>query len=363
MTNEITTQEVEYYQTELAQYPEVVDELRIHSQNINNIREKSALDLGKELFTAKKLLQENGIGNSFNSWSETIDFSTSTAYNLANYYEATLSLSEAEQEIYSQLPKGLAYTLSSDLRKSEEERDDSTQQVLDTVFKGDIKTLPEYKAAIEEIETANAAVLEQKELELSEERKLRESVEQDREDVEQELISVKDDYAEIRQALDEQREKVDEQVPEVKIVEKIPEDYLQLKEAHDRTMGELNNLKELTKQQASELSGRQTDIKELQIRLQEVQEDDENHKALQLELDRKEAEVTELRQKNEELQNLGDTLISTNEFVDVKLANLLGHLQTASAESRQNMRPALLDLVDKLEKMTSGIGEQLREDK
>ncbi len=363
MSNEVATLESEYYQTELMEYPDVVDELKIHSENINHIREKSALELGKELFTAKELFQEHGIENAFSKWSEKIEFSSSTAYNLANYYEATLGLSEAEKEIYSQLPKGLAYTLSSDLRKSETERDDSTQQALDTVFKGDVKTLPEYKAAVEEIKAANAEMLEQKELELVEERKLRESIEQDREDVEQELISVQDDYNEIREALDQQRNKIEEQEPEVQIVEKIPEDYLQLKASHERTMGELNNLKELTKQQASELSGRQTDIQELKIRLQEVQEGDENYKAMALELERREAEVATLRQKNEELQNLGDTIISTNEFVDVKLANLLGHLQTASDEARNNMRPALLDLVDKLEKMTTGIGEQLREDK
>ncbi|WP_419153719.1 hypothetical protein [Weissella viridescens] len=348
--NELRT--AEFYTNELAEYPDVAAELKKHEKNMDQIIEDSALNLGKELYEARQLLKQSNIEQSFNAWADHVDLSPATAYNMANYYEATLYLNDSEKEVYGQLPKKLAYKLSKTLKLDEVERDDATNEALKSVFDGDIKTLPEYKDAIEEINSANQMALDEKDKELLAER-------QQREEIEQDLITVQDDYNELRSVVDEQREKIAAAKPETQVIEKIPEDYEQLKADHDRTMNELNNLKRLNEEQADTLQKKESELRELEIRLEEVPENAENYEAIKLEFDRQAEELRKIRMEKQELENLSNNLVSTSELVEVQFMNLLGNLETSSSESRITMNPALLDLREKLTKILSALDNQL----
>lgn len=336
-TNEIQTKN-NYYSSLITTNPDVVDQLKKHEEKIAEIRERSSLEIGKEVFEAKQLLTDQKLESSFKEWVELMGLSTSTAYNLANYYEATLSLSDAEIEMFNKLPKRLSYAMSASLKIPKEERGQIANHAIESVFSGDITTLPEFQEAI--------SVKDQKIADL----------EKQLQDKDFELINMGDDYDELKEALAQARQQPTQQ----KIVEKVPDDYAELQEEHKRTIAQLKEVQNSLQQRDSKLRQLVEEKKDLETRFEHTHEDDENYAIMAKELEEKKDLVDKQAQQIEELQNAAEYITTANETLEKSLVPMLGYLNSASESTRNDMKPALSNFKSRLEQMLVAVDTQLQ---
>lgn len=110
--------------------------LRDKAYKINQITNRSAFEIGKELKEAQEELAKNGYGI-FEEWYATLGFKKTKAYQYINHYNFVCSESEQSKiELFESAPKSIQAEIS---------KPSANEDVNEAYFNGDITTLKEFK--------------------------------------------------------------------------------------------------------------------------------------------------------------------------------------------------------------------------
>jgi len=344
----------------------VVNDLKFHEQNIEQIVLLSARALGQELFLARQTMYDSGIENSFDKWVSVLGLSKRTAYNYIDVYEASLKLSDNQNELIESLPDALSYAVSNKVKRDADKRDDQTNEALDKVFNGDITTLPEFKAA-----------LASKDLELaSKESQLNYAIE-NAEDWKFQVVSLRNDYAEVNSALKETRaELADKEAnPIVREVERYPDDYKQLKVEHDEAISKLEKLSSklssetnLRKELAKQRDSARERSHSLELRLSTISDSDDDYEYLQnqladanVKLQEQEKDLAKKDLELEKFESATNYISQANQSLDATLSPLLVQINPEDLETDSPIYSALVDLQQRTNNWSQTMSARLSE--
>ncbi|MDR3241741.1 MAG: hypothetical protein LBT37_06175 [Lactobacillaceae bacterium] len=345
---------------------DIVNELKIHEQNIQQIVLLSARAVGQQLSEARSILLSLNSDDSFDLWIKTIGISRATAYRQINLYEASLGLDEDNQNLLDALPKSLAYAVSNVLIKDKEQRSEQTNKALESVFDGDIKSLPEFKEALAEKNQEIA----------SKDAELNYSIE-NAENWKVEVISLRNDYDELNSALKDAQEALAEKEanPIIREVERYPDDYKRLKIEHDAAVAKLEKLSSklnaetnLRKELVNQRDAARERSHNLELRLSTTSENDDNYEYLKNQLDeanfKLKAQENDLNKKDLELakfESATNYISQANQSLDATLSPLLVQINPDELESDSPLYSALVDLQQRTNNWSQTMSSRLSE--
>lgn len=349
--------EAEGFYGELAKanHQDLVDDLRVHQENIVRIWVKTGFELGREYALAQAAFKKSNMPGRFDDWVKATGYSPRTARSLISIFTASEQLSGSERDLFEALPRELQRRISSQIMKPDDKKDEAAQAAIKQVFEGDIKSLPDFQKALAE---------EKERLEKDAEVKAEAAYQQQLKDARNEAIELKaqlDDtkfeYTQSDVELSDIKKKYEDAQAKIEELEanplvRVPEDYEQLKADHDAVMDEVKRLKasrnaaEIAKQDALEK------IDDLKDRLETTARGDGNHETLQNQI--KQAEV-ELERKQKALIDIdyGARFVQgANELLDKEIGPLL--MNVAYFED-----PALVASVMQIIKRLNNVSEML----
>ncbi|QYU56865.1 hypothetical protein K1728_06620 [Weissella confusa] len=304
----------------------LVDELRDRQEKIVRIWVKTGFELGREYALAQQAFKQANMPGRFDDWVKATGYSPRTARSLISIYNASQQLTGDDQSLFEELPRELQRRISSQLTKPEEKRDPIESSAIRKVFSGDVKSLPEFKDALN------------KEKQRLEDSAKAEAVKK----YESELQNAKDMAAELKDALQDARfNAAENDVARDELAEKLavaeaqiaalkanppikePEDYARLKTEHDAAMAELTQLRSSRDGLESERQASIKKIRELQDRIEATERGDGNYETLRFELDDAQQRFAQKQQEIENLEYAEKFIKGVNQLLDTQLGPLL----------------------------------------
>lgn len=289
--NEITNQEEFSY---VGMDSRIATMLQAKAYRINQITNKSAFEIGKELFEAQQELAKHGYGF-FEEWYRSLGFKTTESYQYINHYKFISSESEESKiKLFESLPKSIQVEMS---------KPSAIPEVNEAVISGDIKTHKEYK----ELE---------KQLKQQSEQHQRQLAEKD------EVINKT--YEKLRK--EQQRE------PQVIEKEVIPEDYEKIKQENEQLKQSNQKLQRDLKWVRDDLSLTQTQYNLLESSTAEAKELERKIQSLQ-------SQEKTIVEKMEAVETFYELERNFNDFFDTKMApmrfkGIANHLYATNAVDR-----------------------------
>ena len=268
-----------------------IEQLKSLQQQVVNIFIRTSFELGKVYFEAQELLREIGKPELFNEFVMATGNSVKTAQRWINNYTVALSMTDDQKEIFENLPAKLQNQMATQLKKPNKEIDDVHKDALDSVFKGDITTLPEYKALIK-----------QHEEEMRIEKNINNEKQHAVDSLTQQKIMLEDKLEDTKKAASKQTFDVES-----------TEAYQNLKKAHEESIRNFNNLKSKSNTEITQL---QKDLEALQDQSQEFDETEEEYKEYQLKIEKAKAEIAKAQDVKTNINNSIELLMTLNQAMD-----------------------------------------------
>lgn len=289
-------QSIDYYNRlgKVGVSSENIELLKGLQQQVVNIFIRTSFELGKVYFEAQELLIEVGKPELFNEFVMATGAKPKTAKEWIKNYTVALSMTDDQKEIFENLPAKLQNQMATQLKKPNEEIDDAHKEALDSVFKGDITTLPEYKALIK-----------QHEEDLRKERNINDDKQHALDSLTQQKIMLEDE-------LENTKKSVSKQTLDVESTEA----YQNLKKEHEEAIRKLTNLNKEFNKSNTEIERLQKDLESLQDKSQEFDETEEEYKEYQSKINIAKTELEKAKEAKVNINNSMELLITLNQAMD-----------------------------------------------
>lgn len=289
-------QSIDYYNRlgKVGVSSENIELLKGLQQQVVNIFIRTSFELGKVYFEAQELLIEVGKPELFNEFVMATGAKPKTAKEWIKNYTVALSMTDDQKEIFENLPAKLQNQMATQLKKPNEEIDDAHKEALDSVFKGDITTLPEYKALIK-----------QHEEDLRKERNINDDKQHALDSLTQQKIMLEDE-------LENTKKSVSKQTLDVESTEA----YQNLKKEHEEAIRKLTNLNKEFNKSNTEIERLQKDLESLQDKSQEFDETEEEYKEYQSKINIAKTELEKAKETKVNINNSMELLITLNQAMD-----------------------------------------------
>ena len=303
-------------------------------------------NIGRHFWNAKTILKEAGIAGRFESFVAMTGYSLRTSRSLISIYEADRTLPEAQRLVFEQLPQRLQRTMAPQLKKPEEERNQADAVAIGSVFKGDINSLPEYQALKRQVKDAENALV----------------------DKENKIDQLIDDNGTIKAQLKTKIESLETELSHVQadlheannhpvIVERMPDDYKDLKDTLEKQIDELNEIRRERDNKVREQEILTEQIKTLQAQMSSVGVGEKARAKLSDELTELTNKAADARAELANMDKIQAYLVKANELLDTALAPM-----SFSMPSDMATAIAVKTLVSRVKSWATQMEDKLRHD-